>query len=224
MIGAVGVFVILLLWRFLVLWAAAVFEAVGLSPPSARFEARSALTGAGYTTSQSEQIAQHPAARRAASTMMVVGYFGPAAILALLGASFLLPPAGEGLRAQAITVTVLCASLFALDRSGAIRAFGSRPATALARRTIGANAFDTWTLIGDQAMAILTIPDDQTLASRTLAVVDAAEVTLLAVTPAGEHHTFYLAGGLLRERPGPGDRIVVFGPRQQLEPLRASLV
>ncbi len=223
MIGVIGVFVVLLAWRFAVLWAAAVYEAVGLSPPSARFEAQSALTGAGYTTSQSDQVVQHPDARHVASTLMVAGYAGPATILALLGSSFVVPPDGEGLRAQAITLTVLCVSLFALDRIGAIRTIGSRPARALARRTTRMHAYETWTLIGDQAIATLTIPDDEARSSGVLAAVDAAEVTMLAVTSAGQRHTVYLASGSYQERPGPGDRIVVFGPRHTLEPLRASL-
>lgn len=223
MIGAIGVFVGLLVWRFIVLWAAAVFEGVGLSPPSARFEARSSLTGAGYTTSQSAEVAQHPASRRAASTLMIVGYFGPATILALLGASFLLPPEGEGLASQAITLMVLLASLVALDRSGAIRAIGSRPANALARRTTRSHAFDTWTVIGDQAIATVTLPNDPSRASVAMAAVDAMKLTLLAVSPAGKSDTVDPAGSSHRGRPGPGDRIVVFGPRQALEPLEASL-
>jgi hypothetical protein len=223
MIGVIGVFAVLLAWRFVVLWASVVFESAGLSPPSASFEARSALTGAGYTTSRSEHVAEHPAARRAASTLMLVGYWGPATILALLGTSFVVPPDGEGLRACALTLTVLTVSLFALDRFGVISTIGRRPATALARRTTRTNAFETWTLIGDQAIATLTIPVDRTQAGRALIAVDAAEVTLLAVTPATQRDSVDLAGSSGQEGPGPGDHVAVCGPQRAIEALRASL-
>lgn len=214
MTGAIGVFVVVLLWRFAILWAAAVFEAVGLSPTSARFEARSAMTGAGYTTTRSEAVALHPAARRAASALMLAGYVGPATVLTLLGVSFVLPPDGEGLRAQAITLGVLCGALVVLDRVGAIRAIGSRPARALARRTTGAGTFDSWTVIDDHAIATMVVRDG---AGKAL---EAPGVRVLAVTSTGGDTISVTNGEPLR--PGPGDRIVVFGRRDAIERLRTS--
>lgn len=212
MTGVIGVFVVLLAWRFVILWAAAVFESVGLSPKSARFEARSALTGAGYTTTQSEQVALHPAARRVASTLMLAGYLGPATVLALLGVSFVLPPDGEGLQAQAITLVVLCGSFLALERVGAIRALGSRPARALARRMTNTNAFESWTVIGDQAIATMILPAEPSTA------LDAPGIRVLAV------HSTEVDKVMDGEdyRPRPGDRIVVFGPRDAIERLRTN--
>ncbi len=223
MTGAIGVFVALLVWRFVVLWAAAVFEAVGLVPAAARFEARSALTGAGYTTAQSELVALHPSARRVASTLMVTGYLGPATILALLGVSFVLPPDGEGLQPQAITLAVLCAAFFGLDRVGALRAIGSRPARALARRMLDTDAFETWTLIGDQAIATMIMPDDPIPAREAAAAVDDAEIVLLAITPADQGGTVHLTEGSPPGQPGAGDHLVVFGPQHALERLRTSV-
>ena len=48
----------------------------GVSRPLARFQARSAFTGAGYTTAESEQITGHPVRRQIISTLMLLGNAG----------------------------------------------------------------------------------------------------------------------------------------------------
>lgn len=48
----------------------------GLSLPLARFQARSAFTGCGYTTTESEQIVTHPVRRRIIGTLMLLGNVG----------------------------------------------------------------------------------------------------------------------------------------------------
>lgn len=48
----------------------------GLSRESARFQARSAFTGAGFTTSESERVVQHPVRRRIVMVLMLLGNAG----------------------------------------------------------------------------------------------------------------------------------------------------
>ncbi len=48
----------------------------GLSRESARFQARSAFTGAGFTTSESEQVVKHPVRRRIVGLLMLLGNAG----------------------------------------------------------------------------------------------------------------------------------------------------
>ncbi len=48
----------------------------GLSAPLARFQARSAFTGAGFTTSESEQVVNHPVRRRIIMLLMLLGNAG----------------------------------------------------------------------------------------------------------------------------------------------------
>lgn len=48
----------------------------GLSLESARFQSRSAFTGAGYTTAESEQIVNHPVRRRIVMLLMLMGNAG----------------------------------------------------------------------------------------------------------------------------------------------------
>ena len=48
----------------------------GLSLPLARFQARSAFTGCGFTTTESEKLVNHPVRRRIISTLMLLGNAG----------------------------------------------------------------------------------------------------------------------------------------------------
>jgi uncharacterized membrane protein YuzA (DUF378 family) len=60
----------------------------GMSRQSARFQARSALTGVGFTTSESEAVVNHPVRRRIVMTLRMVGSLGLATAVAGLLGSF----------------------------------------------------------------------------------------------------------------------------------------
>ena len=47
-----------------------------MSPDAARFQARSALTGAGFTTTESEQVVSHPLRRKIVGILMLLGNIG----------------------------------------------------------------------------------------------------------------------------------------------------
>ena len=66
--------------------------ATGLSTEVAHFQARSALTGVGFTTSESELVINHPARRRILLTLMLVGNAGLVTIIATVVVGF----AGQG--------------------------------------------------------------------------------------------------------------------------------
>ena len=56
--------------------ATVVLAASGMSGESARFQARSAFTGAGFTTAESEGVVAHPLRRRVVMLLMLVGNIG----------------------------------------------------------------------------------------------------------------------------------------------------
>jgi len=60
----------------------------GLSRESARFQARSAFTGVGFTTSEAESVVNHPVRRRIVLLLMLLGNAGLVTILASLLISF----------------------------------------------------------------------------------------------------------------------------------------
>ncbi len=62
----------------------------GLSTEVANFQARSAITGVGFSTSESELIVNHPIRRRITLSLMLVGNAGLVTIIATLAAGLLL--------------------------------------------------------------------------------------------------------------------------------------
>ncbi|MDH3227836.1 MAG: potassium transporter TrkA [Thermoleophilia bacterium] len=60
----------------------------GMPRESARFQARSALTGAGYTTTEAESVVAHPARRKIVMSLMLLGSAGIVVAVVTLAISF----------------------------------------------------------------------------------------------------------------------------------------
>jgi hypothetical protein len=74
----------LVIW-LLILWIGSIaLEATGLDRSKSRFQALSALTGTGFTTSQAEMIVEHPKRRRITTYLIFIGNTGIAAFLILM--------------------------------------------------------------------------------------------------------------------------------------------
>ncbi len=64
--------------------AAMALMATGLSRDAARFQARSAFTGSGFTTQESESVVSHPVRRRIVMMLMLLGNIGIATVIATI--------------------------------------------------------------------------------------------------------------------------------------------
>lgn len=74
---AIGSLLVLLALSLIVTRVATlVLVATGMSHTAARFQARSAFTGAGFTTSESEQITDDPLRRKVVMNLMMLGHLG----------------------------------------------------------------------------------------------------------------------------------------------------
>lgn len=76
----VAVLIGLLITRF----ATMALVATGMSREYARFQARSAFTGVGFTTSEAERVVNHPVRRRVILVLMLLGNAGIATVIATL--------------------------------------------------------------------------------------------------------------------------------------------
>ena len=83
MVAVVTLLVGLLLSLMAVRVATIALTLTGVSKPLAQFQARSAFTGCGFATSESEQVVNHPVRRQIVMTLMFVG---PAGIVTTAGA------------------------------------------------------------------------------------------------------------------------------------------
>jgi hypothetical protein len=76
MIAIVSLFVVVILSLVVTRVGAVALRLTGMSPDAARFQARSALTGAGFTTTESEQVVSHPLRRKIVGILMLLGNIG----------------------------------------------------------------------------------------------------------------------------------------------------
>jgi len=89
----------------------------GMSRESARFQARSAFTGTGFTTSESENIVTHPVRRRIILVLMLFGNAGIAAVLTSLILAFVGEETGSMLSLKIVLVISGVILLWAISSS-----------------------------------------------------------------------------------------------------------
>ena len=80
--AALTIFVLLSFSIFVLRVASVAFRLTGLTESSARFQALSAFTGTGFTTSEAETIVNYPVRRRIASLLMIIGNMGLVTVFA----------------------------------------------------------------------------------------------------------------------------------------------
>lgn len=214
---------VVVFWRFLVLTAGEVFERAGLSPEAARFEARSALTGSGYTTAESETVVRDSASRRVVSALFIVGFVGPVTVLGLLGLGFLLP-SSENHELRLVVLLGLLAGVGLLERIGVVRRVGRWPARAVAERVFRARVTDTWMLVGGHAIASLEVSPESELADRPIGdlFVD-RDITVLSIRRNELGTPLDVPNPTRTELTKAGDRLIVFGSVTDLADLRGNV-
>jgi hypothetical protein len=89
-------------------------EATGMARDSARFQARSALMGVGYTTAEAEDVTSHPARRQIVLFLMTFGNAGIVTGIAGLLLTFIDTGATQTLRRSAILIAGILLILLAV--------------------------------------------------------------------------------------------------------------
>ena len=94
MVGILSFLVILLVSILITKVATIALAHTGLSHESARFQARSAFTGVGFTTNEAERVVTHPVRRRILMILMLLGNAGIVTAMTSLILSFVNPQTG----------------------------------------------------------------------------------------------------------------------------------
>lgn len=98
----------------------------GMARPSARFQARSALTGVGFTTTESESVVVHPTRRRIIMALMLVGNAGLVTALAGMLAGFLRAETASEILVKVAFLVGGLGLVYAASLSGRVDRFLSR--------------------------------------------------------------------------------------------------
>jgi hypothetical protein len=182
---AVATLVIVVLLSLLITRVATVLLVqTGLSRESARFQARSALSGVGFTTSEAEAVVNHPVRRRIVMGLMLLGSAGVITVIGALFLSF----ANADLRERELRLLVLIVALALLLLLSRSSWFDRRFS-----RLVGM-ALDRWTEIEVRDYAAL------------LRFADRYAVMEIAVRPES-----WLAGKTLREAELRHEGVVLLG-------------
>ncbi|MDA8298360.1 MAG: potassium transporter TrkA [Actinomycetota bacterium] len=172
--------------------ATLVLVATGLSRTVARFQARSALSGAGFTTSESEQVVGHPLRRRVIMVLMLIGNVGLVASAGTLILGFNHGTVGR----LGITAGELVVGLFVLvflSRNRWVDRRLTRLILRILRRYSRVMRRDLATLVdlgGHHAVCELFVREGDWLAGRTLgsARLDEEGVVVLGVQRPGKEY------------------------------------
>jgi hypothetical protein len=189
----------------------------GLAHDIARFQARSAFLGVGFTTAESEAIVNHPVRRRIASALILLGNVGIVSAGASLVLSFTRATGTQAAERAAVLAAGL-AVLVALIRSRPVDVAMSRVIAAALRRWTDLDVRDYASLLeldGDYGVMELTVEEGDWLARRTLA--DAAlrdeGIVVLGIHRAGGAYVGAPDGATLIE---PGDSLTVYARSHRL--------
>ena len=196
----------------------------GLSREAARFQARSAFTGAGFTTSESEKVVNHPVRRRIVLVLMLLGNAGIVTAVSSLILTFVNQGAtGGSLVTKVVLLVAGVIFLWIVATSAWVDRRLSRFIDRLLRRYSSLDVRDYASLMrlgGDYRLAELAVDDDGWLAGRKLSDTALREegVVVLGV---GRPNGVYLGAPDGDTEVEPGDTLLVYGREAALADLEA---
>lgn len=194
----------------------------GLSQQLARFQARSAFTGSGFTTTESEKVMQHPVRRRIIMLLMLLGNAGLITAVSSLILSFMRTSGTNDITTtlwfRLFLIGTSLVLLWVTANSQLVDRHVSRAITWALKRWTDLEIRDYSELLhlsGDYAVAELVVEPNDWLAHRKLADLrlTAEGVLVLGVEkPSGA----YLGAPRGHHELAPDDNILIYGPRNVL--------
>jgi hypothetical protein len=205
--------------------AALALAHTGLSREAADFQARSALTGTGFTTREAEAVVNHPLRRRIVLHLMLLGGIGIVSVLASVLVTFLQPTEPRAWPLRLVVLGGGIAAIWALAASPAIDRVLARLVAWAMRRLAPVEVHDYRRLLGLEegyAVGELAVQEGDWLARRTLREVRLRDegIQVLAVQRAGGP---FLGVPGPETRLGVGDTLVLYGDGDALEGLADRL-
>ena len=195
------------------------FVMTGLSEDVARFQALSAFSGAGFTTSEAETIVMYPARRRIAATLIRFGSIGLVTSIATLMLSFL--SSGGPTWERLVVMTGGAAAVVLISRT---RVF-NRALTPLVKRLLARyttlelrDYADLLNLRDDFRIIEFEVKEGSWLAEGRIGDLRLSEegVLILGVKPPGKA---YVGAPPPSTRLHADDVVILYGPQAQLSRL-----
>lgn len=145
--------------------------ATGLSREAARFQARSAFSGAGFTTTESESVVRHPVRRRIIMWLMLAGNAGIVAVVATVVLAAAEPEGDFGALVSVLGVIAVIVVIWWASRTRWVDEQITRLASAALRRWTDLDVHDYAALLhvgGEYIVTELQVEADSWMAGQDL--------------------------------------------------------
>ncbi len=221
MAAVISFLIILVFSVSIVKIASIMLKHTGMSEDMARFQARSAYTGTGFTTGESESIVRHPVRRRIIMNLMFMGNIGFVSFAATLILTF---TSFTDQRDIVIRLAILGGSvlfMWLLSRTGLIDWILSKLVQGFLKRftRVYAHDYDSLLFLGkDYEVVKFPVAGDSWLAERSLGQLRLNEEGLL-VLGIQRADGYYAAVPRGETAVLPGDEIIVYGRESVLQAL-----
>jgi hypothetical protein len=197
------------------------FILTGLSKETARFQARSIITGTGFTTDEAAHIVNHPVRRRIALTLMLVGNAG----LVTAVSTFVLSFTSTGTVAEALQRGLLLAVglgvLAYLALSDRVDRYLSRLIEQMLDHMMGFQVRDMHTILnlgGGYMVTRMEVDPESWLAGETLRTINLPAEGLIVLAIEHPDGTVDYAPGADDCVP-PDGCVIVYGPEERISQL-----
>ncbi len=222
MIAVLSLILILVLSLIVVRIGAVALTLTGLSYHVARFQARSAFTGVGFTTRESELVVNHPVRRRIVMTLMLLGQAGIVTAITSLMLTFVPSDEQEGALGSRwlhfLLLVIGVAAVAILAYSPAIDRWMSRVIAWSLRRFTNIDVRDYAALLHlARAFAVseLSVREGEWLAGKTLRELQLSSEGVLVLGIEKPNGT-YIGAPRGDNRIEPGDTIILYGRQDKV--------
>lgn len=222
-VAAVSLPIVLALSLIIIRVGTTALMLTGLSRETARFQAYSAFTGVGFTTSEAELIMQHPVRRHIVMALMMLGNVGIAITIAVL--MIALQGLGErdakGLSTGLITLIGSLLAIWVLATSSWVERHLTRLVTAALKKFTHLDVRDYVSLLELSkgfSVTELLVEEGDWIAGKTLAESGLAREGVL-VLGIRRHHGEYVGAPSGQSHIVPKDTVVLYGPLNRIREL-----
>ncbi|MDH3708015.1 MAG: hypothetical protein OES57_18270 [Acidimicrobiia bacterium] len=194
--------------------------ATGMPPDIAGFQARSAFSGAGFTTTEAENVVNHPVRRRIIASTMFVGSLGTPTLVVTVMVGLLAPgPGSTTERTMVATAGLVLIILAVINRPMTrwLEGVGTRYAQRRLLPALDESAHELLSLGDDLVVVSARLADDPENSPRSLRGI---EHTLPGVQVLGVRR----GNSVVAEKPTDltletDDELILSGPRRRLSEL-----
>ncbi len=184
MIAVISLLLVLTISMIVIRVASVALVHTGMGREAARFQARSAFTGAGFTTSEAESVVSHPVRRRIDAWLILAGNVGIVTAMSSLLLSFVDMRGSQGAWLSLGVLVAGLMSLLVVSSSAWVDRYLCRAISWALKRFTQLDAWDYARLLHlreDYGVSDLRVQPGEWLAGRTLAAAGLSKEGILVL-------------------------------------------